>query len=290
LSTAPSNTEDFLALCCTVPDLLTQCFLKAEAEACDFIPTALKLTGKTVDTILPQCQMNFDTDVFMTVEIDDQGFVDGGYPTGFLSVWKGQHRLFPQIFAFNVSFACLGTAYYKVAVSQEADDKLDSASVSCIQFNREIHFPMLNVVETIAHDGETFGIDIAVTERLQPAGTMRHQTQGFQPVLAHIISPLFTDYFENHREWLEERLGSDPYKWPTIWNFARVVRNSASHGGAIRWRNPSALPVQWHHISYGPADDGRRIFGQDLHVADLLLLMLEMDAELDALNCPVSLT
>lgn len=89
---------------------------------------------------------------------------------------------------------------------------------------------------------------------------------------------LGSNFFERHRTAIESRFGSNPHTdWPTVWNFARVVRNAMSHKGAIRIDNANAPAVGWKGLSYSYADNGRTILHVDLWPGDLIDLIVELD-------------
>jgi hypothetical protein len=104
-------------------------------------------------------------------------------------------------------------------------------------------------------------------------------------VVGHILGPIFISFFERYNVWLRETYG-DGVNWHPTLNFARVVRNSAAHGG-INFRNPGAPSVSWKQFTYGPSDNGRQVIGPDLSLGEMLALMFECSDELDALNAPV---
>ena len=102
-----------------------------------------------------------------------------------------------------------------------------------------------------------------------------------------IIAPIFLMFFEPYNDWLDDTYGrgSAP-TWPPVLNFARVLRNSIAHNG-IHFRNPEAPPVSWRTLSYGPANEGKKIIGRDMSLGDVLGLMFEADEALRALNAPI---
>jgi hypothetical protein len=91
------------------------------------------------------------------------------------------------------------------------------------------------------------------------------------------ISHTFVSYFESNVSLVRDKHGSDPYRWPEPWNFARVVRNALAHGGTINIENPSAPPITWKSITYSPANNGTEILFQDMTFVEIVILMGEMD-------------
>ena len=57
----------------------------------------------------------------------------------------------------------------------------------------------------------------------------------------------------------------------------------------MRWEVESAKfkPVIWYKLSYGPSQNGRKIFERDLTFADIFILLNEMDDSLNALGAPL---
>lgn len=89
---------------------------------------------------------------------------------------------------------------------------------------------------------------------------------------------MFVNYFERERPNIEAKFGKNTTAWPEEWNFARVVRNSIAHKNAVYFLNTSASPVSWRELTYSPADNGRRVLNGDLWAADLVYLMMDLDA------------
>lgn len=97
-------------------------------------------------------------------------------------------------------------------------------------------------------------------------------------ITSALIQPCFLNYFERLRPNIEQRFGGDPYQWPSVWNFGRVVRNTFGHNGEIHFRSANAVPVSWRHYTYSPADNGRVILFKDVGIVELIYLMADMDA------------
>lgn len=64
-------------------------------------------------------------------------------------------------------------------------------------------------------------------------------------------------------------------------------RNAMSHKNVITFKNPNAGNVSWHHISYGPADNGRALIGGGMEIGDVMILLFEVSEELDRQNAPI---
>lgn len=96
-----------------------------------------------------------------------------------------------------------------------------------------------------------------------------------------LVGSMFIRYFENSKEKIEAKFGSNTSSWPERWNFARVVRNALTHRGIVEIRNPAASPVVWRGISVAPSDNGKQILSRNnlIDVADLLVLIEELDQD-----------
>lgn len=105
--------------------------------------------------------------------------------------------------------------------------------------------------------------------------------------LGHLEKPLFgfsqsviSNFYENNKNIIESKYNNDPSLWPNEWNFARIIRNSVSHGNKIYIANTKAPNVKWYNLSYGPLDNGKPVIHYDIWPGDLILLILEMEKSL----------
>jgi hypothetical protein len=98
-----------------------------------------------------------------------------------------------------------------------------------------------------------------------------------QPVLFQqkIIGAGFSNFFENNRDKVDTKYGSNTTSWPSEWNFGRIVRNAYSHGGQISFKNPSAASVSWKGITYSATDNGKSIHS-DIFLPEVIELMKDM--------------
>ncbi|MCG6207645.1 hypothetical protein LPW26_23615 [Rhodopseudomonas sp. HC1] len=93
---------------------------------------------------------------------------------------------------------------------------------------------------------------------------------------------LIINYYERHLDEIKAHYGKAPADWPSIWNFARVVRNAMSHGGHLNFENPKASSVSWGGLTYSPSDNGRLILHTDIWPGDLYYLLRDMENSLPA--------
>lgn len=98
-----------------------------------------------------------------------------------------------------------------------------------------------------------------------------------QRVHATLIESSFSQYYENYKLDIIKIFGKDCNKWPSEWNFARIVRNAFSHGGRIKIDNPNANKVSWKNLDYDFHSNGKALLYNDLTAVELIYLMIEMD-------------
>jgi hypothetical protein len=201
---------------------------------------------------------------------------------GEVELQRGKHRLVEPFFLLSVICGSISSA-----LAFKATGKADYA-VECgfqsLQFDRYVVLPMLDPVgELLAKNEIPDRIKFRLDEQPAPRGGATGETP-LGKVLDKIIAPFFLEFHDKHLSWVRSKYGQSYKGWPTIWQFARLVRNAAAHDGALEI-DPASVPVSWHSLSYGPANNGQRIFGADLALADIFILMLELSDALDKGGC-----
>lgn len=113
---------------------------------------------------------------------------------------------------------------------------------------------------------------------IQPKIPQRH----FSKITPKIIGHPFANYYESMRTRIKSQYKSDLKKWPSVLNFARVIRNGISHNFRINFDNPNASIVTWKNWSFGPSNNGDEFLTNNngLKAGDLIVLMEEMDAQI----------
>lgn len=132
-------------------------------------------------------------------------------------------------------------------------------------------------------------ITIPVTEiEPSPAPTGDNPQRPILDAFGNSLSPIFVEYYETHRSWLEER-GMKISDWPTSIAFGRVIRNAMSHGNKIKMTDKKQKPVNWRSLKYDISDHDKAVYGVgcDLFILEVILLMFDMSKELDDLGCPI---
>jgi hypothetical protein len=93
----------------------------------------------------------------------------------------------------------------------------------------------------------------------------------------------FLMYYEEFRPWIHNYAKSDLKLYPKPWDFARFVRNAIGHKGTVNVNNEATQPASWYGLTYGHQSHGMHI-ARDLSIADLMILMWEMDQALTDLG------
>jgi hypothetical protein len=208
---------------------------------------------------------------------------------------KGESRLFEPIYNIALISNSMGIAImfaFLGRVELDESPQNDSAAF-CSQFPIVVRYPALTPIRAIAHSTPYDEMHVGFLPKevaiLQPPGKMHTEFKGYGRSVLMAITPVFVDFFEKHRAWIKSQFGGDAYVWPTIFNFARVLRNFISHhAGRVHFDNPAAGPVRWHNLEYSPSDEGKLVISADIDIGDLIILMFEIGDELDRLECPLS--
>jgi len=109
------------------------------------------------------------------------------------------------------------------------------------------------------------------------------QLTGIKELHSLMLQATFLHYYETVSPKIEARYNTDVSNWPSVLNFARVIRNAFAHGGQIYFRNPNAQPASWRTLTYKPSDNGRQILYLDITAVEAILLMEDMNDILRAI-------
>jgi hypothetical protein len=208
------------------------------------------------------------------------------YLTGKLYTERGKHRLHDRLNALLIATSSIGIAS-KYILDGKVDLKTISfVTVECRQYPTEIRLPFVGPLETALKNLAPDEIEIDFVAKSKAQG-FKLNTDVLGRVIGSVIGSLFSDFYEAYNDWLNDNISTDPYNWPSVWNFGRVVRNSTAHGGIIYFRNPNAAPVKWYNLQYDRSDNGKPVLFNDMAIGDFIALMFEMSNELDTLGAPV---
>jgi hypothetical protein len=197
---------------------------------------------------------------------------------------KSQSRLFKHLNNILILTTSFSISVHWVLYGAVKFEPNGAQTYYAKQFPRRIFLPLHGIFEAAVQGQKLNQIEVIFKEERDPddpgivPGT-------FLELLTNIINPVFVQFFEDHRPWLEENFL--PAQCPPILVFGRVIRNAISHGGRCDIRGKKAQPVNWYHLTYSSDDNGRQIINEDIIFADLLILMFEMSDCLDQLGCPL---
>ena len=205
---------------------------------------------------------------------------------GDMQLKKGKDRLIEPIFLLSVICGSVSAAF-AFKVTGNADYAAECGFQS-LQFDRYVMLPVLDPIGQLLEKNEVpdrfkFRLDEQPKPETAPTGP-----SPLEKVFLNVILHFFVEFFEKNKSWIKSKFGQHHKFWPPTWQFAKVVRDAASHDGAIKITDQAFVPVSWHNLTYGLDQNGRQIFGVDLSLADILILMIEMSETLDKAGCPVS--
>jgi len=198
-------------------------------------------------------------------------------------------RLFEPLLTFMITADAIGIATECVKL-RRFDDAPGNFSIEAHQFGLWIRFPAIVPTEAMTRNvvPTSFEVVFANEEGRKIGPQLGPIVFGYKGATLAVVTSLYVTFFEQHREWLRATYGSDTKKWPGFFNFARTIRNFiVHHDGRVHFENPKAASVQWHHLSYSPADEGKQAVGHNyISVGDMLVLTIELGDALDQAGCP----
>jgi hypothetical protein len=165
----------------------------------------------------------------------------------------------------------------------------DNASFDSVQFPVKVKLPLVGPIQ-LALQGlrpHTTVIGIDRDPAWQAGDGKPHENLADACIRAAGL--VLVEFYESWHPWITDNITSNVYAWPEPWNFARVVRNAIVHNrGKLHWDdpNPTKLPISWYGLTYSHSTNKRLIIGPDLNVADLVILLLEMNEALNRVECP----
>lgn len=193
-------------------------------------------------------------------------------------------RLHPHLLAIATLMACVSYAVRAIIHGNTSDEPSSEALLGSARFPLNVRIPLHRLISGALDGTVPEYIEIGFSAASTPSVT---DIPGLQGVLRHIVAPQFVLFYENHLPWLETNLGPDGARWPPTLDFARVLRNSASHAFKLTFRQSTSRAVEWRGLRYDPTHHGHTAIGKDLSTADLIILMIDMTKEYDQLGCPV---
>ena len=288
-STSPRGRAKRACLTATVPDGRA-CAWAGMKERAPLGPN--QGTASTRRTTQPHISYTDPTPSLSTktgqVHFSSFGMLCMTHFSGMIKISKEQNRLFAPVFNLSVlvsaiSIANVGLMYGRVNVQDGSWSGFESQ-----QFPKDVKIPVGAPTIAALNRTEPNFIDLHIGEVRDWKQATGHGANGVVSACFYAMNPIFVEYFEAYRPWIDTNVSRDRYQWPAPWTFAWIVRNAIVHNkGALAWDDPNRAPISWHTLKYSHADNRRQIIGPDLSVADLVILLLEMNEALDRLGCPI---
>jgi hypothetical protein len=214
--------------------------------------------------------------------------------------YRGLIRYYPDHRAFEsiLKIVHIFDALYTAVEFTNAGDPVSKSTfpvrhlVASDSFAVDVQMPTKTPMEYLARGELPRYIDLVFVHNILKSIHLYkvEKKANLQLFVTGLITPIFIDFFEQHADWVKDKFRGDANKnWPPIANFVRVIRNFiVHHQGKVSFENRNAPIVSWHHLSYGPQDEGCLAvgFGGDLGLGDLIILLLEFAEELDGWGCP----
>jgi hypothetical protein len=211
--------------------------------------------------------------------------------------YKGKHRLHDRLNNLLIINAAVVIATHYL-LKGEANFEYGSISTfACQEANLEVRVPISGPLEVALLNKFPDEIRVEFHENRKllfsewAAGLGRSEPMvwGLVAATANMIVNIFVEFYEAYSQFIHDRYRKAE-SYPPLWRFARVVRNSISHGCRVSINSAKESPVEWCKLKYSFADNGRPIIGvahADLSIGDILVLMFEMSDLLDAEGCRI---
>jgi hypothetical protein len=198
-----------------------------------------------------------------------------------------EHRMFAPMLRICTVVDALVIAMAAMHEKQLSFEHGHRHGILSRQFPTIVGLPMFDPVTALSKGLKPAKIHVMFDdESALPKGGVMVTGFEFDPI--SLVTPYFVDFLEVNRPWLKSAFGGDRNTWPTLFNFAFIVRNFLVHnGGRVNFDNINAPPVSWYALTYAPSDNGKRCIGIDLIMGDLIILLFEVSNELDRLGCPL---
>jgi hypothetical protein len=206
---------------------------------------------------------------------------------GNLEILPGE-RLYEPIRQLLTLNACVGIAFITVATQRVPN--LNDSFYPSKNFGVTVVVPSRGPMELAIADEKPDQIVLTflpTVARPQEYPFENGQSRSLFPVLTMLSALVFSNYFEAHKGWIHATFSKEVSKWPDILNFARAIRNFASHSGKVYFEKSTNLPVRWRTLGYSFADNGREVIGPEIQFPDLVLLMIDVAKELDGHGAPI---
>ena len=199
---------------------------------------------------------------------------------------RNQHSFFDDLVSYLSSVASFGMAIeahnFGFRPAFRPNERIGLMGTPGVS-NTELAFSPHSILQSIAANGWPKLIEFEEKPLNITPNTFSGfpiQLTGVKGLHSLMLQAMFIHYYETVRPRVEALYSADVRKWPSVLNFARVIRNAFAHGGQISFLNPDAQPASWRTLTYTPSDNGRYILYLDITAVEAILLMEDMDSTL----------
>lgn len=140
--------------------------------------------------------------------------------------------------------------------------------------NKMIKLPLHGVIESALNNKKADAIEVGIECKAAPKEKYQRSVSSIKTTLDNIFSPHFVVYFERHKDSIDK---GPKRRFAPPWDMAWAIRNALSHNGRIHFSNSSYAPISWNQLTVTPDMEGTVVMGNLINIADLVLLMMDMD-------------
>lgn len=210
--------------------------------------------------------------------------------SGSYLIERGKHRLLEPINDICIATDAISVAaHHHLKLPVPIDGHL---AIECKQIPMNVRLPLSGPVQCALSGTLPKSIELYF-HLLPPAPPQYSNTSGgFTGTMNSLYSATLVNLYERNKAFLTKyHGGKKPKEWGDFWRFVWVVRNSCAHGKLALY-DTEVAPVEWRGLKYYPAPEDTTkarhvVIGGDLSFGDLLVLMVEMSEELDAIGAPI---
>lgn len=201
-------------------------------------------------------------------------------------IYRPADRMFIPARDFATLIASMGIGFQYYYEGRIVANPGDYAAVESSKFPADLHVPISGPIQAAVHQKPIGEIHLTIVPGTAPL-SLPTVENGYSSLSRLAISAIFIYFFENHLPWIKNNFnGPSGEHWPSVLDFARVVRNACSHGGKLAFAKPTSRAVSWRGITYKPTDADKLVIVGDLSMADIIFLMMDVSDVLDRGGCP----
>lgn len=158
-------------------------------------------------------------------------FREDAMPTTIIEFQRGTHRLFSSVLQTSAFLQGMFLGW-KILIGHSTNLRPgDHIRVAAGLLSKQVCFLAHGPLQSLTLDRMPESIIVVTEDTEHTSGGVT--TGGMSGLFQAVFETEFQVFFANYSEWIRLHVTTDYHNWPPVWNFARVVRNAISHGGAI---------------------------------------------------------